>query len=94
VLARSSTEPIVIEGEPSSTTDQPGGQLMLTTDVENYPGFPEAITGPELMANMRDQAAALWRRPARQQGPNSTRRRARFERGWATTSNRASPPTP
>jgi thioredoxin reductase (NADPH) len=53
---RAQLNPIIIEGEPSSTTDQPGGQLMLTTDIENFPGFPEALTGPELMARMRAQA--------------------------------------
>ena len=55
--ARASLEPLIIEGEPSSTTDQPGGQLMLTTEVENFPGFPMGVMGPELMGNMREQAA-------------------------------------
>jgi thioredoxin reductase (NADPH) len=55
--SRAELEPLVVEGGGGDDpTDVPGGQLMLTTDVDNYPGFPEGILGPELMSRMRQQA--------------------------------------
>jgi thioredoxin reductase (NADPH) len=55
--ARAELKPIVIAGSGTDTNvGIPGGQLMLTTDVENFPGFPEGVTGPEMMDLFRKQA--------------------------------------
>ena len=55
--ARASLNPLLVDA-PADTEKQttPGGQLMITTDVENYPGFSEGIQGPELMVEFRKQA--------------------------------------
>ena len=62
-LARANMKPIVIEGT------EPGGQLSLTTEVENFPGFIDGVMGPELIGNMKKQAAKFG---------------AEFRNGWVT----------
>ncbi|MEJ2109590.1 MAG: thioredoxin-disulfide reductase [Acidobacteriota bacterium] len=53
--ARANLSPLMLASEPKAQ-QMPGGQLMFTTDVENYPGFPDGVQGPELMEMMKSQA--------------------------------------
>lgn len=70
--ARANLDPLVFAGRPKSqpSTILPGGQLMLTTEVENYPGFPEGITGPKLMACFEQQAVRFGTRIVTDDGLN------------------------
>ncbi len=61
--ARANLNPLLYEGEPTQYM-VPGGQLMFTTDIENFPGFPEAIGGQELMARLQKQAERFGTRVA------------------------------
>ncbi len=62
--ARANLSPLIFAGRPKTvpSTLLPGGQLMLTTEVENYPGFPHGVTGPKLMAYFEQQAVRFQTR--------------------------------
>jgi thioredoxin reductase (NADPH) len=70
--ARANLNPLVFAGRPKTvpSTILPGGQLMMTTDVENYPGFPEGITGPKMMAAFEQQAVRFHARIVTDNGLN------------------------
>ena len=69
--ARANLQPLVFAGRPSQLMI-PGGQLMFTTEVENFPGYPDGVTGPEMMTHMRDQALKFGTRIMTDKGPEST----------------------
>src|SRR4051812_36567403 len=78
--SRADLEPLVIEGFTW------GGLLQQTTDVENYPGYPEGILGPEMMQQFRDQAERFGTRfITTTRAPSSCRATAACTRSWSAT---------
>ncbi len=70
--ARAALKPLVFPGRALTKEVLPGGQLMLTTDVENYPGFPEGVTGPDMMDLFYKQALRFGTRVATDKGISDT----------------------
>ena len=54
--ARANLQPLIFPGRSTGKDLVPGGQLMLTTEVENYPGYPDGVTGPDMMQQFAKQA--------------------------------------
>jgi len=69
--ARANLDPLVFPGRAVSKDLLPGGQLMLTTDVENYPGYPEGVTGPDMMQKFFAQAMRFGTRVVTDKGPKT-----------------------
>ena len=68
--SRANLQPLVFAGRPSNVM-LPGGQLMTTTEVENFPGYPEGVSGPKMMEDIRDQALRFGTRVMTDKGPES-----------------------
>jgi len=94
---RANLNPLVFAGRPKTvpTTILPGGQLMLTTEVENYPGFPHGVTGPKLMAYFEQQAVRFGTRIVTDNGltpdvsnPDDGHNSAYHDCKWVDFSNR------
>ena len=66
--SRANIQPLVFAGRPSQLM-LPGGQLMFTTEVENFPGYPNGVTGPEMMQQFREQALKFGMRIMTDEGP-------------------------
>lgn len=87
--ARANLKPLVLEGSGSAGDLPPGGQLALTTLVENYPGFPQGIQGPEVMKAFRDQALRFGAEIVSENCTRADLRERPFLVEWESGSERA-----